>query len=160
MKDANKWLIVILILFLFSNCTATYNLYKSKNEKKDSDVAIIYKDFDWGIGGYIDQNSIQITQIDDIKAPCKGIVCLKRWFGSSWDGSYEIKLLPGKHTVHVRFKSNKVISVERNGKTIKGFILFKRKVTFDAEPGQKYYVAAEYLPSSKSTKCWIKKMNK
>jgi len=155
-KGRIVFLLINCILIFSVSCTGQYHLYdESKIDKKVS-TAVLYKDFDWWIDSNIDVNSIQITRIDDHQAPCRGIACLKRMYGSSWDGSYRIYLLPGEHVIHIKFKTNSLKRVVENGVLVTGGIYsFKNTLKFNAEAGHKYTIKAEFIFEGNKAKAWV-----
>ncbi len=79
-----------------------------------------------------------------------------RWFGSSWDGSYRIYLLPGEHVVHITFKTNSLKRVVENGVLVTGGIYtFKDTLKFKAEAGHRYFIKAEFLSENNKARAWV-----
>jgi|GEM_PF-2777932 len=158
-KGRIVFLMINCVLILSASCTGRYHLYDESKVDKKVSTAVLYKDFDWWIDSNIDANSIQITRIDDRQAPCKGIACFDRWFGSSWDGSYRIYLLPGEHIVHIKFKSNSLKRVIKNGVLVTGGIYsFKTILKFKAEAGRRYFIKAEFIFEGNKARAWVEEV--
>ena len=131
--------IFISVLFcicgsLVASCAApTYRIYSG--EPKDTrDIAAIITN-DKFVHCYI-------WKVDGISPPPGSD---RPHYGSGWDGSYRIEVLPGKHTIIVGYLqeprvsrivgNNKIITITKLGPTPKAE---RHPVTFYAEAGKEY----------------------
>jgi len=161
----SKDILILLIVSLFSlltACSATYHLYDKTKLTNDNELAILYYDFDFfDENNNIKSNSLKIIRVDETPGPCHGIgyisnwLCTSRWFGSSWDGSYRIKLLSGEHVIICKFKSDPTSVVQNYKSTTIFYSEFTKTLKFTAKEGHKYIVNAKYFPDKNEANAWI-----
>lgn len=106
-----------VLVFVQGCATPTYRLYNGGPLAKEQLAVLHDTPGRW-------QSSVYIDAVDGLVSTDKR----GNWYGSNWDGSFRIELLPGTHTLTVRLLGGDWYG---NGVTT---------VTFTAEAGKTYVV--------------------
>jgi hypothetical protein len=138
-------LICIATCFVSACATPTYKFFEGKNPLPGQ-VAILSSMF-------MDKN-VRIYMIDGKRDPDP--VLNKVYFGSKWDGSFRIELLPGKHTLSIGHNENVL------------YLANYKEISFVAEAGKEYTVKAQEINidktydniiNNRNWKAWVEKIN-
>ena len=119
---------------LLASCAGpVYKLYEGPN-LQPNEIAVLKNSPGWsGLSVYVD--SIDgITRSND------------EFYGSMWDGSFRVELLPGEHTVSVRYTSD-YYSVQN------------KDITFHAEAGKIYTVKASIDSAAMKWTAWVEEID-
>ncbi len=104
-RYAGIFIFAVTILF---GC-AHYPLPGTEGQAKDELAYLVGRPSTW------EDYELVLRKIDAVPGPTHGFFSRgddSKWFGSSWDGSYRIDLLPGAHTLTIKCTSREGAHIE------------------------------------------------